>query len=99
MPVSNPSNPGQTFNPGQPLPPPGSTPAVTSTGLAVSNQAVKVIGFMVAGAALIALADVAPEAGVGLTAVLGLGVLLMHATQLQQLVNGFDTAIGQPATA
>lgn len=110
MPIGDPGQTGQTFipspgggppTPGTPAPPssgPGGT-STTATSSALSSRAVKVVGFVVAGAALVALADVAPEAGVGLTAILGLGVLLAHATELQQLVNGFSAAIGQPQTA
>ena len=60
----------------------------------MSNRAKAIVGFGVAGLVLVALADVAPDAALGLTAVIGLGVLLSHASQLQQLTNGFIIATG-----
>lgn len=63
----------------------------------MSPQAVKVVGFLVAGAALLGLAEIAPKAALGLTAVLGLGVLIGHASELQQLSNAFITATGHTA--
>ena len=63
----------------------------------VTPGAVRVIGFLVAGAALVALADVAPQAAIGLTAVLGLGVLLTHADQLTAISNLFNNATGHPS--
>lgn len=58
----------------------------------LSSRAHGVIGFAIAGAALVALADVAPQAAIGLTVVIGLGVLLAHADNLQQLSNAFIAA-------
>lgn len=60
----------------------------------MSNRAKTVVGFVVAGAALVALADIAPQAALGLTAVLGLSVVLAHANELQQLSHAFATATG-----
>ena len=60
----------------------------------MSNRAKAVVGFAVGGVVLVALADVAPDAALGLTAVIALGVVLAHADQLQQLTNGFITATG-----
>ena len=69
---------------------------MASTGL--SSRAHAVIGFALGGLALVALADVAPDAAIGLAAVLALGVALTHANELQQLSNAFITATGhQPA--
>lgn len=62
----------------------------------MSPKAQKVVGFLVAGAALVALGEVAPQAAIGLTAVIGLGVLLAHANEVQQLSNAFMTATGHP---
>lgn len=67
-----------------------STPSVAP----LSSRAHAVIGFVVAGAALVALADVAPQAAIGLTAVIGLGVLLTHGAELQQLSSAFASATG-----
>lgn len=53
-----------------------------------------VIGFLVAGAALVALADVAPQAAIGLSAVIGLGVLLKRAPEVQQMASAFASATG-----
>lgn len=60
----------------------------------MSDRAKKLVGFAVGGAVLVALADVAPEAAIGLTAVIALGALLAHANELQQLTNAFATATG-----
>lgn len=105
FPSPQPGNQPTPGNPGNPPPasaPGSSNPGPTAqqdTGSALSSRAVKVVGFIIAGAALVALADVAPEAGIGLTAVLGLGVLLMHSSELVQLSNSFSAALGQPQNA
>lgn len=79
--------------------PPGSSPtssptATSSPAGSLSNRAHLVIGYLVAGAALVALADIAPEAAIGLTAVIGLGVVVTHANELQALSNAFIAATG-----
>ena len=63
-------------------------------GAQVSSRAAKVIGFCVAGAALVILADYAPQAAIGTTVVIGLGVALSHASDIRQLTNTFITATG-----
>lgn len=60
----------------------------------VSNRAALVIGFVVSGAALVALAEVAPQAAIGLTAILALGVVLKHPQEITSLSNAFVTATG-----
>ena len=65
---------------------------MASTSL--SSRAHLIIGFAVAGVALVALADVAPDAAIGLAAVVALGVALTHANEIQQLSNAFITATG-----
>lgn len=58
----------------------------------MGKRGTRVVGFLVAGAALVALADVAPDAAIGLAAVIGLGVLLTHGNELNQLANAFKAA-------
>lgn len=79
--------PGGSQNNTTPAAPPTMTPA-----------ALRVVGFLVGGAALVALADVAPQAAIGMTLVLGLGVLLTHADQLQSLTGAFSQATGHNPT-
>lgn len=62
----------------------------------VTPGAIRVIGFLAAGGSLVVLADFAPQAAVGLALVLGLGVLLLHANELANLSNLFQTATGHP---
>jgi len=69
-------------------------PTQPSSSGQVSNRAALVIGFVVGGAALVALADVAPQAAIGLTALLGLGVIVMHPDDIKNLSNAFVTATG-----
>lgn len=74
---------------------PGQDPGTPSGATAnVSAHGVKVLGFLVAGGALVALADVAPDAAIGLAAVLGLGVLLGHAQEFNALATAFGQAAG-----
>lgn len=63
----------------------------------MSQRATVIVGFLVGGAALVALAEVAPQAAIGLTAVIGLGVVLSRASEVRQIANGFITATGHPA--
>lgn len=63
----------------------------------MSQRATVIVGFLVGGAALVALAEVAPQAAIGLTAVIGLGVVLNRASEVRQIANAFVTATGHPA--
>ena len=67
---------------------------MASTSGALSSRAHLIVGFALGGVALVALADVAPEAAIGLASVLALGVALTHASEIQQLSNAFITATG-----
>lgn len=60
----------------------------------MSPHAVKIVGFLVAGGVLIALAEFAPDAAIGLALVVGLGVLLTHADELQAWANALAAATG-----
>lgn len=71
------------------------TPTITNP---LPTRTHAVIGFLVAGAALVALADVAPQAAIGLTAVIGLGVLLKRAPEVQQMASAFVSATGHAPT-
>lgn len=75
----------QTFIPGGP----GGPGAAN-----VTPGAIRVIGFLVAGGVLVGLADFAPQAAIGLTLVIGLGVLLTHADQLTILSSLYNGATG-----
>ena len=66
-------------------------------GAQVSSRAAKVLGFCVAGAALVVLADYAPQAAIGMTVVIGLGVALTHTSDIRTLSNTFIQATGHPA--
>lgn len=74
-----------------------STPSNSApTGPTVSTGEAKVLGFLVAGAALVVLADVAPQAAIGMTLVLALGIVLTHTSELTAMSNLFQTATGHP---
>ncbi len=60
----------------------------------MSNRAKTLIGFAVAGAALLVIADHAPRAAVAMTGVLVLGVVVTHATDIKQLLDTFTVATG-----
>lgn len=79
--------------------PPGNTPTLSppaspGSPSQVSSRAALIIGFVVGGAALVALAEVMPEAAIGLTAILGLGVVLMHPQEINALSTAFVHATG-----
>ena len=78
----------------QPQPEPTASPHHDTTGPQVSNRAALVIGFVVGGAALVALAEVAPQAAIGMTTLLGLGVVLMHPDEISNLSDVFVKATG-----
>lgn len=65
----------------------------------LGDRGLRVVGFLVAGGALIALADVAPDAAIGLAAVVGLGVLLTHGAEITQISNAFQMAAPGHITA
>lgn len=67
-----------------------------TSGNTVTPGAAKVLGFLVAGAALVAIADVAPQAAIGMTLVLGLGIVLTHTDELKSMSDLFQTATGHP---
>lgn len=65
----------------------------------MSDRAVKTVAFLVAGGALVAIAEVAPDFAVGMTVLVGIGVLLGHANELQALSNAAITATGHKLDA
>lgn len=60
----------------------------------VSNRWVTVAGFVVAGAALLLLADVQPQFAIGTAALIGLGVALSHTNEINSLVATWRKAVG-----
>lgn len=66
------------------------------TGPTVTNGTAKVIGYAVAGAGLVVLADFAPQAAIGMALVLALGIVLTHSSELTSISNLFQTATGHP---
>lgn len=60
----------------------------------MSNKAVRVVGFLVAGGVLVAIADAAPNVAIGAALVIGLGVVLSHPAELQALSDALVKATG-----
>lgn len=52
-----------------------------------------IIGFIVAGGALVALAGVAPGPAIGIAAVIGLGVALTHPDEITNMINLFTSSL------
>lgn len=61
----------------------------------VSNQWIKVAGFIVASGALLLLADVSPEFALGTALLIGLGVALTHTNEINSLISLWRGAVGQ----
>ena len=70
-----------------------SVPASSSTD--TSTRWKVVAGFIVAGAALVLLADVAPKFAMGTAGLIGLGVVLTHTSEINSLVSTWRGALGQ----
>lgn len=68
--------------------------AAQSSSTMVSNQWVKVAGFIVASGALLLLADVSPEFALGTALLIGLGVALTHTNEINSLVSTWRKAVG-----
>lgn len=83
--------------PAKAIPPPGSingTGGTTSGSSGTSNRFIIMAGFVVAGGALLLLADVAPKFALGTAALIGLGVALTHTAEINSLVSTWRGAIG-----
>lgn len=65
----------------------------------MSPRAQAILGFGIAGAVLLGLADVAPKLALGMAGIIGLGVALAHGSDLQYMVQGYLNALGQGGSA
>lgn len=59
----------------------------------MNNRLNAVIGFVVAGGALVALAGPEPQLAIGIAAILGLGIVLSHPQEIQTLLSTFQSAL------
>ena len=59
----------------------------------MNARATALLGFGVAGITLVAIAGAAPRAALAVVGVIGLGVLLGHASDIQALVGTFNLAV------